>query len=48
MNAPANSTEVARLYEEFSRSFSANDDEAVRHVYRELLRRGIRWAIGTE
>ena len=41
MNAPANSTEVARLYEEFSRSFSANDDEAVRHVYRELLRLGL-------
>jgi hypothetical protein len=32
-----NSTEVAHLYKECAASFRANDDEAVRRIYRELL-----------
>jgi len=35
-----NSTEVSRLYEKFSDSFRADDDEAVRRIYRQLLRLG--------
>lgn len=40
MNPPTDSAEVARLYKEFSASFSAHDDEAIRRIYRELLRLG--------
>jgi hypothetical protein len=40
MNSPLNSPEVARLYKEFSDSVTANDDDAVRRIYRELLRLG--------
>jgi len=40
MNSPANSTEVARLYKDFSDSVIANNDDAVRRIYRELLRLG--------
>src|SRR2546423_2185561 len=40
MNSLANSTEVARLYKDFSDSFTANDDDAVRRIYRELLHVG--------
>jgi hypothetical protein len=32
-----NSTEVSHLYQEFAAFFRANDDEAVRRIYRELL-----------
>jgi len=32
-----NSTEVTHLYQEFAAFFRANDDEAVRRIYRELL-----------
>lgn len=34
------SEEVARLYKQLSESFRANNDEAVRFIYRELLRLG--------
>jgi hypothetical protein len=40
MTAPEDSTELAHLYEEFSERFRAHDDEAVRRIYRELLRLG--------
>jgi len=37
MDNPGNSAEVVSLYREFSDSFRANNDEAVRRIYRELL-----------
>jgi len=40
MDAPENPSEIAGLYRKFSASFRANDDEAVRRIYRELLRIG--------
>jgi len=40
MDTPPNSAEVVRLYREFSDSFRAKDDEAVRQIYRQLLRLG--------
>ena len=39
-NAPGNSEEVTRLYTQLATSFGANDGEAVRFTYRELLRLG--------
>jgi hypothetical protein len=40
MSAPEDSTEVAHLYRQLSDSFQAKDDEAIRRIYRELLRLG--------
>jgi len=40
MSAPEDSTEVAHLYRQFSDFFEAKDDEAVRQIYRQLLRLG--------
>ena len=40
MDPLLNSKEIARLYREFSDSFVGNDDEAIRGIYRELLRLG--------
>src|SRR5689334_22364301 len=40
MTVPDDSTEVTHLYQEFSERFRAQDDEAVRRIYRELLSLG--------
>ena len=40
MSAPEDATEVAHLYRQLSDSFQAKDDEAIRRIYRELLRLG--------
>lgn len=37
MSTPEDSTDIGHLYQEFSASFQADDEEAMRRVYRELL-----------
>src|SRR5215472_18477359 len=40
MESATNSQEIGTLYKGFSDAFHAGDDEAVRRIYRELLRLG--------